>query len=128
MFAAMRAGARGYLVKGADQERILAAIRAVASGEVVFGRAVADQALAFLTGTAGRRRRSGDPFPRLTDREVEVLGLIGRGFTNADIARRLVLSEKTVRNHVSNVFTKINVMDRAHAAVRAREAGLVSDG
>ncbi|GAA4561781.1 response regulator transcription factor [Planotetraspora kaengkrachanensis] len=127
LFAAMRAGARGYLVKGADQERIVAAIHAVAAGEVVFGRAVADQALAFLTG-AGTRRRVEGPFPQLTEREVEVLALVGRGLSNADIARRLVLSEKTVRNHVSNVFAKIHVADRVQAAVKAREAGLVADG
>jgi DNA-binding NarL/FixJ family response regulator len=127
LFAAMRAGARGYLVKGADQERIVAAIHAVAAGEVVFGRAIADQALAFLTGTAVRRRAEG-PFPQLTEREVEVLAFVGRGFSNADIARRLVLSEKTVRNHVSNVLAKIHVSDRVQAAVKAREAGLVADG
>ncbi|GII53572.1 DNA-binding response regulator [Planotetraspora thailandica] len=127
LFAAMRAGARGYLVKGADQERIVAAIHAVAAGEVVFGRAIADQALAFLTGSAVRRRMEG-PFPQLTEREVEVLALVGRGFSNADIARRLVLSEKTVRNHVSNVFAKIHVADRVQAAVKAREAGLIAEG
>lgn len=126
VFAAVRAGARGYLVKGAEQERILAAIHAVAEGDVIFGRAVAGQALAFLTGSA-RPPRADGPFPQLTDRELEVLTLVGKGLSNTDIARRLVLSEKTVRNHVSTIMTKISAADRVQAVVRAREAGLVTE-
>lgn len=124
ILSAVRAGARGYLVKGAEVERIQSAIRTVAAGEVVFGEGIADQALALLTGGATRRTRSDRPFPMLTDREVEILSLVAAGLSNTDIARRLVVSEKTVRNHVSNIFTKIQVTSRAEAVARARDAGL----
>lgn len=124
ILSAVRAGARGYLVKGAEVERIQSAIRTVAAGEVVFGEGIADQALALLTGGATRRTRSDRPFPVLTDREVEILALVAAGLSNTDIARRLVVSEKTVRNHVSNIFTKIQVTSRAEAVARARDAGL----
>jgi DNA-binding NarL/FixJ family response regulator len=120
VFAAMRAGARGYLVKGAERRDIERAIEAVGRGEVIFGPAVAERALAAFS-SAGPR--SG-PFPDLTEREHEILDLVARGLTNQAIASRLVLSEKTVRNHVSNVFMKLQVGDRATAIVRAREAGL----
>lgn len=123
LFTAMRSGARGYLVKGAEQEQITRAIRAVASGEVVFGAAVASRALAYFAG-AGIHGRAARPFPELTDREVEVLQLIAQGFNNTEIARRLHLSDKTIRNNVSNIFTKLRVEDRAQAIVRARRAGL----
>ena len=125
VFAAMRAGARGYLLKGADRAEIERAVRTVASGEVVFSAAVAGRVLAwFRSGGAGADRVV--PFPELTEREREVLDLVARGLTNAEIARRLVVSDKTVRNHVSNVFAKLHVTDRAAAVARARDAGLGS--
>jgi len=123
LLTAMRAGARGYLVKGADRDDIVRAIQAVAAGEVVFGAGVAARALAFFAASpaGGRAAR---PFPELTDREVEILQLIGQGMSNTAIARRLTLADKTVRNHVSSVFAKLRVTDRAQAIIRAREAGL----
>ncbi len=120
--AAVQAGARGYLVKGSAGDRIVAAVRGVADGEAVFGSDVAGRVLGLLA--ADRKAQRAGPFPMLTDRELEVLTLIAAGASNTQIARRLVLSDKTVRNHVSNVFTKIGADDRAQAIVRAREAGL----
>jgi DNA-binding NarL/FixJ family response regulator len=121
VFAAMRAGARGYLLKGSDHDETLRAIRAVGSGEAIFGAAIAERLMAFFASAPSVLPQA---FPELTDREREVLELIARGETNAAIASRLSLSQKTVRNHVSNVFTKLRVADRAQAIVRAREAGL----
>jgi DNA-binding NarL/FixJ family response regulator len=123
VFTAMSAGARGYLVKGASQERIIDAVRAVADGEVVFGKAVAERVLAVFSNPR-RARRSEGPFPELTDREIEVLELIAAGMNNPGIARTLFLSDKTVRNHVSSIFAKLQVADRSEAIVRARQAGL----
>jgi DNA-binding NarL/FixJ family response regulator len=120
VFAAMRAGARGYLVKGAERRDIARALEAVGRGEIIFGPAVAERALAAFTSGAPPK----GPFPDLTDREHEILDMVARGLTNPAIASRLVLSEKTVRNHVSNIFMKLQVRDRATAIVRAREAGL----
>jgi DNA-binding NarL/FixJ family response regulator len=120
--AALVAGARGYLVKGADGERILHAVHAVAAGEAVFGSDVAGRLLGALTAPRYSARRG--PFPTLTDREEELLTLIANGASNAEIARRLVVSDKTVRNHITNIFAKLGVSDRAQAIVRAREAGL----
>jgi DNA-binding NarL/FixJ family response regulator len=120
VFAAMRAGARGYLLKGADRAEIARGLRAVASGEVVFSAAIASRVLAWFAG-GGQRMNA---FPELTEREREVLDLVARGLTNAAIAARLVVAEKTVRNHVSNVFAKMHVADRAEAVARARDAGL----
>jgi DNA-binding NarL/FixJ family response regulator len=120
--AALQAGARGYLVKGADGERILGAVRAVAAGEAVFGTDVAGRILGLLS--ADRRSARAGPFPMLTDREEELLALIANGASNAEIARRLVVSDKTVRNHITSTFAKLGVTDRAQAIVRAREAGL----
>ena len=120
--AALQAGARGYLVKGADGERILQAVRAVAAGEAVFGSDVAGRILGVLSSP--RRSARPGPFPMLTDREEELLTLIAHGESNAQIARRLVVSDKTVRNHITNIFAKLGVTDRAQAIVRAREAGL----
>jgi DNA-binding NarL/FixJ family response regulator len=120
VLAAMRAGARGYLVKGAERADIARALDAVARGEVIFGSAVAERALASIASATPPR----GPFPDLTEREHEILDLVARGLTNQAIASRLVLSEKTVRNHVSNVFIKLRAADRADAIVRAREAGL----
>jgi len=125
LFAAMRAGARGYLVKGAERDEIVRAIESVAAGDVVFGAGVAARALAFFA-TAPAGSRAARPFPELTDREIEILQLIADGCGNLDIARRLHLADKTVRNHVSNVFAKLQVSDRPQAIVRARQAGLGS--
>lgn len=121
VFAAMRSGARGYILKGADQAEMLRAIRAVASGEALFGPAIADRLLAFF---AAKPSTSPLPFPDLTNREREILDLLAAGHVNADIADSLFLSPKTVRNHVSRIFSKLQVADRAQAVVRAREAGL----
>jgi DNA-binding NarL/FixJ family response regulator len=121
VFAAMRAGARGYLLKGAGRDEITAGIAAVARGEVVFSAGIASRVLAFFSG---RPDAGAQPFGTLTDREREVLDLVARGLTNPAIARRLVVSEKTVRNHVSNVFAKLHVTGRAEAVARARDAGL----
>lgn len=124
VFAAMRAGARGYLLKGADRTEIARALAAVAHGEIVFSAGIASRVLSFFTtgpDTAAASRRT---FPGLTEREREVLDLVARGLTNAEIARRLVVSDKTVRNHVSNVFAKLQVAGRAEAVARARDAGL----
>jgi DNA-binding NarL/FixJ family response regulator len=122
VFAAVRAGARGYLLKGADRAEIGRALDAVSHGEVVFSAAIASRVLAYFA--AGRSGPEVAPFPELTDREREVLDLVARGLTNAAIARRLVLSDKTIRNHVSNVFTKLHVAGRPEAITRARDAGL----
>jgi DNA-binding NarL/FixJ family response regulator len=122
VFAAMRAGARGYLLKDSDQAEIARAIEAVADGEAIFGPAVATRVLAYFASSADARASS--VFPNLTERENEVLELVAQGHANAAIAWRLALSEKTIRNHVSNIFTKLQVADRAQAIVRAREAGL----
>lgn len=122
VFAAMRAGARGYLLKGAGQEDIVRAIVAVGSGEAIFGPSIAMRVLDHFAGpapTAGKQ-----PFPRLTQREREVLDAIARGEPNPEIARRLQISAKTVKNYVSAIFAKIQVADRGQAIVRAREAGL----
>jgi DNA-binding NarL/FixJ family response regulator len=125
VFAAMRAGARGYLLKGAGRDEITSAIAAVARGEVVFSAGIASRVLSFFSGSP--TRSTAQPFADLTEREREVLDLVARGLTNPAIARRLFLSEKTVRNHVSNVFTKLQVSGRAEAVARARDAGLGTD-
>jgi DNA-binding NarL/FixJ family response regulator len=122
VFAAVRAGARGYLLKGADRAEIGRALDGVAHGEVVFSAAIASRVLSYFA--AGRTGAGVAPFPELTDREREVLDLVARGLTNAAIARQLVVSDKTVRNHVSNVFTKLHVANRPEAITRARDAGL----
>jgi DNA-binding NarL/FixJ family response regulator len=126
VFAAMRAGARGYVVKGADTDDIVRSLESVARGDAVFGPAVASRVLSYLTRPLAAR----DPvlFPDLSDREREVLELLARGFSNSQIARTLSISPKTVRNHVSNVFTKLQVRDRNEAMERARRAGLGSQG
>ena len=121
VFAAMRAGARGYLLKGAGRDEITRAVASVARGEVVFSAGIASRVLGFFNG---RPAAGPQPFAELTDREREILDLVARGLTNPAIARRLVLSEKTVRNHVSNVFTKLQVTGRAEAVAKARDAGL----
>ena len=120
LVAALRAGALGYVVKGAERDDIARALDAVARGQAFLGAEVAGRALARLSGAAG----NAPPFAELTDREHEILVLVARGLTNAAIADRLVLSPKTVRNHVSNVMTKIGAADRAAAVAMARDAGL----
>ena len=122
VFAAMRAGARGYLLKGADRAEIRRALEAVANGEVVFSAGIASRVLSFFA--AGPSARAVTPFPTLTEREREILDQVARGLTTTAIAQRLVLSSKTVRNHVSNVFTKLQVAGRAEAVAQARDAGL----
>ena len=123
VFAAMRAGARGYLLKGADQSELVRAIQAVANGEALFSPAIAKRLIAFFAGLRNETAAQ-IAFPDLTDREREVLDLIAQGLNNTEIAQRLFLSGKTVRNHVSNIFSKLQVADRAQAIVRAREAGM----
>jgi DNA-binding NarL/FixJ family response regulator len=122
VFAAMRAGASGYVPKGANQAEMLRAIRAVANGEAIFGPGIAQRLIGFFS--APHASVTPKIFPELTDREGEILGLIAQGRTNQEIAEQLVLSLKTVRNHVSNIFSKLQVADRAQAMLRAREAGL----
>lgn len=123
VFMALRAGARGYVLKDADEEEMVLAIRAVGKGEAIFSPAVATRVLAYFAASPP----GGAPpqaFPTLTDREREILHLIAQGHPNPAIARQLSLSTKTVGNYVSNVFTKLQVADRAQAIIRAREAGL----
>ncbi|MDQ6834902.1 MAG: response regulator transcription factor [Actinomycetota bacterium] len=120
VFAAMRVGARGYLLKDARQDEILRAIRVVASGDAIFGAAIATRLIDYFASASDQLPQ----FPDLTSREREVLELIAQGRNNPAIAADLVLSLKTVRNHVSNIFTKLQVTDRAAAIVKAREAGL----
>jgi DNA-binding NarL/FixJ family response regulator len=119
VFAALRAGAAGYTVKGAGPDEVVAAVRAVARGEAIFGQGVAERMLHHFT-----RAATAGPFPQLTEREHEVLDLLARGFDNPAVARRLALSGKTVRNHVSNIIAKLQVVDRTAAIIRARDAGL----
>ncbi len=120
VFLALRAGARGYVLKDADEEELTGAIRAVARGEAIFSQAVAGRVLAFFA----QPREAPKVFPTLTDREREILALIARGQANPAIARTLFLSTKTVANSVSAIFAKLQVADRAEAMIRAREAGL----
>jgi DNA-binding NarL/FixJ family response regulator len=121
VFSALRAGARGYLLKGASQAETLRAIRAVANGEAIFGPSIAARVMRYFAAPALREPQL---FPELTDREREILQRIAHGATNEMIADQLVLSLKTVRNHVSNICGKLQVADRAQAVIRAREAGL----
>ncbi len=122
VFAAMRAGARGYVVKGAEQGEIGRAIHAVAAGEAIFSPGVAQRVLRYFAAP----RPVADPFPQLTAREREILDLLAAGLPNHAIAARLSLSPKTVANHLSSIFIKLQVADRAAAILRAREAGLGS--
>jgi len=120
--AAMRAGARGYVVKGVSRDELLSAVRAAAAGAAVFGPGVAERLGSWFSSLGTLPGRA--VFPQLTEREREVLDLLARGHDNRRIARELFLSDKTVRNHVSNVLTKLEVTDRSAAVVRARNAGL----
>jgi DNA-binding NarL/FixJ family response regulator len=120
VFAALRAGARGYLLKGADREEILRAVHAAAAGDAIFGAGVAARLIAYFTA---KPSPAPAPFPQLTDREREILELVAQGRSNTSIATRLQLSQKTIRNNVSNILAKLQVADRAQAIVRARDAG-----
>jgi DNA-binding NarL/FixJ family response regulator len=126
VFSAMRAGARGYVLKGADPSEILKVVRAVARGEAYFGPEIARRLVDFFSEP--KPPSPEEAFPELTSREREILDLIARGHTNAKIAARLFVSPNTVRNHISHIFAKLQVADRAHAIVRAREAGLGQEG
>jgi DNA-binding NarL/FixJ family response regulator len=119
VLAALRAGAYGYTLKGAGPDELVAAVHAVARGEALFGAGIAARMLQHFGRSA-----ASSPFPQLTERETEVLGLLAAGHDNAGVARRLAVSPKTVRNHVSNIITKLHVSDRSGAILRARDAGL----
>ncbi len=122
VFAALRAGARGYLLKDAESDEITRAVRAVASGDAIFGPAIAERLTAFFQ--PGSQPRPPAPFPELTARETEVLQLISRGMSNQEMASHFGVSLKTIQNHVANVLAKLHVVDRTQAAIRGREAGL----
>mgnify|MGYP001608475506 CR=1 FL=1 len=122
VFAAMRSGARGYLLKGALKAEVLRAIRAVSSGDVIFGAAVAGRMIQFF---AKYQPTASPIFPELTEREREILALMTKYLTNSAIAAQLNLSEKTIRNNVSNILNKLQVIDRTQAVVKARDAGLI---
>jgi DNA-binding NarL/FixJ family response regulator len=122
VFTALRAGARGYVLKGANPDEILRAIQLVGSGQAIFSPSVATRLIDFF----GTLQPTALPqaFPELTEREREILELIAQGRSNTDIAKSLSLSSKTVANYVSNIFGKLQVADRAQAMLRARDAGL----
>lgn len=126
LFAAMSAGARGYILKGADKAEVLQTVTAVAEGQALFGTAVAQRLLRFFQANKPLTSESTptETFPDLTDREREVLTLIAQGKNNSDIAKTLVISPKTVRNHITSIFSKLQVADRSEAIIRAREAGI----
>jgi DNA-binding NarL/FixJ family response regulator len=126
VFAAMRAGAKGYLLKDSGGEGVVNAIRAVTSGEAVFGPGVAERIIGFFS--VPRSAAPQRAFPELTEREEEVLSLVAQGKSNQEIARQLFVSLKTVRNHVSHILLKLQVADRAQAVIRARDAGMGHDG
>lgn len=121
VFAAMRAGARGYVLKGAEQEEMLRTIRAVARGEALFGPGIAVRLQKFFA--MPKPHVAAQTFSDLTEREREILALLAQGHTNEEIARKLHISPKTVRNHCSNIFSKMQVADRVQAIIRARQAG-----
>lgn len=122
VFAALQAGARGYLLKGAPKVELVRAIRAVSSGEAIFGPSIARRLMSYFA--AVHKVTPAHSFPELTEREREILALIAQHQSNSAIARHLTLREKTVRNYVSNICAKLQVVDRAEAIIRAREAGL----
>lgn len=121
VFAALRAGAAGYLLKDSEHEDVVRSVKAVARNEVIFGAGVAQRVQAFFSGA---RPEPHSPFPQLTRREIEILDLVAAGENNAVIARKLGIAPKTVRNSTSNIFLKMHAADRAQAIIRAREAGL----
>jgi DNA-binding NarL/FixJ family response regulator len=122
VLAAMRAGARGYILKDTDEEALLRSVRAVASGEALFGPGVAERLMRYLAEATPSAERAA--FPELTDREREVLWLLGGGLSNQEVADRMGISLKTARNHVSNILGRLQVADRTEAVARARAAGL----
>ena len=121
VFAAMRAGARGYVLKDADQDELLRAVTAISRGEAIFSPSIAERLIHYF---AALPPASALAFPDLTSRERDILHLIARGASNAAIAKHFTVSLKTVQNHVSNIFSKLQVADRAQAIERARNAGL----
>lgn len=125
IFAALRAGARGYILKDVDEEEMIRAVRAVGEGQAIFSPPIAMRLMDYFA--ASRAAMPEEVFPELTAREREILALIARGETNAAIAEQLTISLKTARNHVSNILNKLQVTDRVQAAIRAREAGLGRD-
>jgi DNA-binding NarL/FixJ family response regulator len=129
VFAAMCAGARGYILKGADRSEVMRTIHAVAAGEALFGPGIAERITRFFNGVApySRDDDSALAFSEMTNREREVLELIAQGNSNQEIARLLYIAPKTVSNHISNIFSKLQVSDRAQAIVKAREAGMGSE-
>ncbi len=123
VFSAMRAGARGYLLKGAQKKEIVRAINVVGSGEAIFSAVIARKMMFYFDAVL--KRTSGNVlFPQLATREREVLEWIARDMSNADISRLMGLSLKTIRNHVSNILSKLHAADRTHAIMLAREAGM----
>jgi DNA-binding NarL/FixJ family response regulator len=122
VFDAVRAGARGYVLKGAQRAELLRAVRSVVAGEAIFGPGVARRLMTYFARP--RPAQGAAAFPELTEREREILELVARGRSNSEITAQLVLSPKTVRNHVSNIFSKLQARDRAEAIVRARQAGM----
>ena len=125
VLAAMRAGARGYILKDTDEEALLRSVRAVASGEALFGPGVAERIMRYLAEATPSAERAA--FPELTDREREVLWLLAQGLSNQEVADRMGISLKTARNHVSNILARLQVADRTEAVARARAAGLGSE-
>jgi len=125
VLAAMRAGARGYILKDTDEEALLRSVRAVASGEALFGPGVAERLMRYLAEATPSAERAA--FPELTDREREVLWLLAQGLSNQEVAQRMGISLKTARNHVSNILARLQVADRTEAVARARAAGLGSE-
>ena len=123
LFAAMCAGARGYILKGADKAEVLRTVQAVADGEALFGAGIASRLTSFFQ-RSGENDTVVTPFPDLTDREREVLTLIAQGKNNGEIANQLHISSKTVSNHISNIFNKLQVTDRAQAIVKAHHANM----
>jgi DNA-binding NarL/FixJ family response regulator len=122
IFAALRAGARGYILKDAEEDELVRAIHSAAEGEAIFSPSIASRMIDYFA--EARRQVPKEVFPELTAREREILELIARGESNADIAEKLTLTLKTVRNHVSNIYSKLQVANRAQAVIRARDAGL----
>jgi DNA-binding NarL/FixJ family response regulator len=123
VFAAMRAGAKGYLLKGALKDEIVRAIRGVAAGEAIFGPLIAQRMVTYFS----QLRPAAAAFPELTEREQQILTLIAQRRKNQEIAQQLQINLKTVQNHISNIFAKLQVSDRAEAILRAKEAGLGHD-
>jgi DNA-binding NarL/FixJ family response regulator len=123
LFAAMRAGARGYILKGADKAEVLRTVAAVAEGQALFGPAIASRITSFFQRSI-HANTTVVPFPDLTERERDVLNLIAQGLNNQEISAQLHVSSKTISNHISNIFNKLQVADRAQAIVKARKAGL----